>query len=53
MLKILDLRPSNESTFVVVKDENMKDRLYGSSRGGVEQSGEEDGEKKKKNIWIF
>ena len=32
MLKILDLKPSTESTFVVVKDENMKDRMYRSSK---------------------
>lgn len=32
MLKILDLKPSTESTSVVVTDENMKDRLYGSSK---------------------
>ena len=32
VLKILDLKPSTESTFVVVTDENMKDRLYGSSK---------------------
>ena len=32
VLKILDLKPSTESTFVVVKDENMKDRMYRSSK---------------------
>lgn len=33
VLKILDLKLSPESIFVVVaKDENTKDRIYGSSR---------------------
>lgn len=32
MLKILDLKPSTASTFLVVKDENIKDGIYGSSK---------------------
>lgn len=34
VLKTLDIKPSTESIFVVlvVKDENTKDRIYGSSR---------------------
>lgn len=32
VLKTLDLKPSTESIFVVVKDENPKDRIYGSPR---------------------
>ena len=32
VLKILDLKPSTASTFLVVKDENIKDGIYGSSK---------------------